>query len=331
MLITWSAINSLDQGLADNLLNNYFSSVPDVVPGHDHRWVCLEGGSEIITDAMQKAISVTPKLNSRVITIAIDRTVSVDNLGMLVQVKSENAPRKYSTVFNTTTLACAQRMDLRGADLSNTQKEALRSLKYDCSCKIGIRFKTNWWAKSGIIGGAAATDLPIRVCVYPSYNIEDDWDQPAVLLCSYTWSQDAQRIALLIGPDGQGKTDELLELCVKNLALLHSNIIDEESIREQVLEYYAYDWNADPNMSGSVAMFAPGQFRRLYPSLLQPCANGNLHFVGEGNLKDYSCKKGSEANPGCSNEYGPRLGCWVVEFSMEGSLQLIAEVQRARG
>jgi monoamine oxidase len=93
----------------------------------------------------------------------------------------------------------------------------------------------------------------------------------------------------LLNRMARASLDELLELCVKNLALLHSNISDEESTREQVLEYYAYDWNADPNMSGSVAMFAPGQFRRLYPSLIQPCANGNLHFVGEGKSGKLLC------------------------------------------
>ena len=74
----------------------------------------------------------------------------------------------------------------------------------------------------------------------------------------------------------------MLDLRVKNLALLHSNFITETEIREQVLEYHAYDWGADQNTSGGVAMFAPGQFSRLIPHLTQPCAEGNSHSIGVG-------------------------------------------------
>ncbi|KAG4442373.1 hypothetical protein IFR05_002151 [Cadophora sp. M221] len=250
------ASNTLDQGFTDNLMDNYISSVPTTILNGD-RWVCIEGGSEVIIKAMQVQLSITPQLQKRVTAISIDRSAD-SNLGMLVQVAGEVSTRRYSTVFNTTTLACAQRIDLSGAGLSFAQKEAIRAFKYDTSCKIAMRFKTNWWKKAGIVGGEAVTDLPIRLCVYPPYNIHDDADKPAVLLCSYTWSQDAQRIGSLIGSDGKGKSDELLELCMKNLALLHSNVISEREIREQLMDYHAYDWGADPNMSGGVAMFAPG-------------------------------------------------------------------------
>lgn len=38
----------------------------------------------------------------------------------------------------------------------------------------------------------------IRNCLYPFYNIDDPVDKPGVLLASYTWSQEAQRIGTLI-------------------------------------------------------------------------------------------------------------------------------------
>ncbi|KAH7411155.1 L-amino acid oxidase [Cadophora sp. MPI-SDFR-AT-0126] len=218
------ASNTLDHGFTDNLMDNYISSVPDVV---------VDGDAESASKADQ--VNVRPQLEKRekrVTAISIDRTTDDLDTGMLVQVSGEDNTRRYSTVFNTTTLACAQRMDLRGAGLSFAQNEATRVLKYDTSCKIAMRVKTNWWKKAGIIGGEAATDLPIRLCVYPSYNIDDDPNQPAVLLCSYTWSQDAQRMGSLIGHDGKGKTDELLDLCIRNFAQLHANIITESEIRK---------------------------------------------------------------------------------------------------
>ena len=86
----------------------------------------------------------------------------------------------------------------------------------------------------------------------------------------------------LIGSGSPRKSDELVELCMRNLALLHGNVISEDGLREQFLEYHAYDWGRDLNVSGGVAIFAPGQFGRMVTHLTRPCAEGNLHFVGEG-------------------------------------------------
>ena len=75
----------------------------------------------------------------------------------------------------------------------------------------------------------ARTDLPLRVCVYPSYNNKDqnlnpDWDpeKPAVLLCSYTWGQDAQRIGSLISKESPVGEEQLKNVLLHNLALLHT-------------------------------------------------------------------------------------------------------------
>jgi len=148
--------------------------VPEVAVTSDDRWIFVEGGSEVIIEAMQAQLKLEPQLKKRVAAISIDRTARSPDHGMLVQVAGEHSPRRYSTVVITTTFACAQRMNLRGADLPFAPNEALRALKYDTSCKIAIRLKTNWWRKAGIIGGEAATDLPIRLFVYASYNIDDD-------------------------------------------------------------------------------------------------------------------------------------------------------------
>lgn len=86
-------------------------------------------------------------------------------------------------------------MDLQNAGLSWGTKQAIRSLNYGASCKVAIKFKTPWWQVAPFSinkGGLSKTDLPLRVCVYPSYNIKSDlnpeWNQhkPSVLLCSYT-------------------------------------------------------------------------------------------------------------------------------------------------
>lgn len=249
------------------------------------RWVCIEGGSSRIVSGMLDKISKTPETSKRVTAIALERSrTSPLHNNMRVQISGEEKPRYYSTVFNTTTMGAAQRMDLSKAELHPVQKDAIRSLRYDASCKVAIRFKTAWWIKGGIkYGGSAKTDRPIRTCVYPSYNIHDDPDKPAVLLCSYTWAQDAQRIGTLISAHNltKGKNEELLELMLKDLAILHSNFVTVEKLKEQFLEIHAFDWYADPNFSGAFALFGPGQFKNLYPLISRPTADGNLHFIGE--------------------------------------------------
>ena len=160
-------------------------------------------------------------------------------------------------------------MDLTKAGLLYGTKQAIRSLGYGASCKVGMKFKTCWWAESPfniIKGGVAKTDLPLRVCVYPSYNIGED---PAVLLCSYTWAQDAQRIGTLISEDSPRKESELKQLLFHNLALLHADdtVAAGEKysyawmmnhLSEQYVTHYAYDWYADNTMFGAFVYFGPG-------------------------------------------------------------------------
>ncbi|KAH6723115.1 hypothetical protein BKA61DRAFT_648320 [Leptodontidium sp. MPI-SDFR-AT-0119] len=151
----------------DKLLDNYISSVPATVPNGDC-WVCIEGGSEVIIKAMQIQLSITPQLQKRVTAISIDHSADSSDLGMLIHVAGEVSP---TPVLDR---------------LSFAQKEAIRALKYDTSCMIAIRFKTNWWKRAGIVCGEAATDLPIGLCVYPSYNINDGVGKPVVLLSTST-------------------------------------------------------------------------------------------------------------------------------------------------
>ena len=61
-----------------------------------------------------------------------------------VHVADEKEYRKYDAVFNSTPLGSMQRMDLRGLNLNWGTKQAIRSLGYGASCKVGIRFKEMW-------------------------------------------------------------------------------------------------------------------------------------------------------------------------------------------
>ena len=279
-------------------------------------WWCIEGGAQLLAYEMRKKICYPNaiKCKSRVTMIRFNPNgAGDDDDTMTVRVgpqKDDGAGadhREYAAVFNSTTLAAMQRMDLTGAVLNYETKVAIRALRYGVSCKIGIKFKDAWWLKAPFDikeGGVGYTDLPLRVCVYPSYNINDvQEDDPtpteAVLLCSYTWGQDAQRLSALISKKDQKRDEELKEIIFNNLALLHSPQKDGKTdpeayktnyklIKDLYMTHHAYDWAADPFMSGAFAHFGPGQFSRMYPDIITPSAGGRLFIIGEAASKHHA-------------------------------------------
>ena len=183
----------------------------------------------------------------------------------------------YDAVFNSTTLAVQQTMNLTGLNLNWGTKQAIRSLGYGASSKVGIRFKTLWWMTKddnlgidfSIKGGVGHTDESIGFCVYPSYNVNDKVEKPGVLLASYNWGQAAQRLSTLIDPKSPQNEHTLKEVLLDNLARLHAPPEKYEAMKtfleDQYLDHYAWDWYHDENSAGAFAFFGPGQFKNMYP------------------------------------------------------------------
>jgi len=80
---------------------------------------------------------------------------------------------------------------------------------------------------------------------------------------------------------GPNTTDEklLVGLVLNELAILHN--LEPGYLQEQLVDFWAKDWYADPFTGGSWASFGPAQFSELYPSWGQPIAGGRLIFAGE--------------------------------------------------
>lgn len=180
-------------------------------------------------------------------------------------------------------------MDLDGCDLSYMQRVAIRALNYDTSTKIALKFESRWWEDPAImkgraiVGGVSSTDIPIRTCVYPSYGLNCGTAAPGVMLASYTWAQDAQRLGGLAQPKGSQADKELVELTLKNLSQLHGIPVTAFG---KLVDHYAYNWHNDPNARGAFALFGPGQFGKLgqnslFASVKVPAAYGKLHLAGE--------------------------------------------------
>ncbi|KAK3294313.1 uncharacterized protein B0H64DRAFT_343589 [Chaetomium fimeti] len=282
-----TSTNLFDQAFSESVMDSFDFDYPqgDV----EVQWSCINGGTGLLIDAMQKNIKGTVETSKRVEAISINRhSADIDN--MSVKCAGETDPRSgYSTVFNTTSLTCLDRMDLRSLELHPVQKDAIRSLHYDSSVKVAIKFSYPWWiVDCGITkGGVASTDRPLRTCVYPSYNLDDDPTKPSVLLASYTWSQDATRMASLTNhASPKPNEDELVDLILHDLARLHSGgteppKITYDKLKKLYVTHHAFSWSADPYTGGAFALFAPGQYSKFYPYLTRPAADSKFHIVGE--------------------------------------------------
>jgi len=155
------------------------------------------------------------------------------------------------------------------AELSVQRRHYLRTLNYDNSYKIYVKFPTDvrTWAEPAVgdlsKGGTLITDLLIRKIVYP-YSVESS----KVLLASYTWAQDALAW-------GAYNDTECLKLVIDQV-----NHIHHTNFKPEECKLLRRAWHANPNYVGAFALFSPTQFSAL-ELLFQPELDGRLYFAGE--------------------------------------------------
>ncbi|KAG2151137.1 uncharacterized protein EDB93DRAFT_295054 [Suillus bovinus] len=271
---------SYDRALTEAVLESLAFAKADSEIIGDVEWKCFDGGSHVLIDYMTKYITnngtnALINFNKRVTRICQgDHT-------MEVSVRGEGASRTYSHVISTIPLPCLRTIDLSGAGLNVMQKNALRKLQYGPSIKIGVRFTSAWWTDLfNIVGGQSFTDLPIRTIVYPSYGV-DSASPSTVLIASYCWTNDAERLGALIGTGKEEYIEQLKELVLRDLAAVHKGEATYEFLLSQYKDMHAWDWNYDPLTMGAFAQFGPGDFQDLYTSLSAPNHNKRFHFAGE--------------------------------------------------
>ncbi|KAL9108531.1 MAG: hypothetical protein Q9227_006746 [Pyrenula ochraceoflavens] len=265
----------------------------------DKPWWCIMGGTQQVAQKMlAKIMEDSPhtkiSYNSLVTAIGIDSGSPTPDSKGRPDITVGGKTRSYDSVFNSVPLGCMRRMDLRKLPLTYGTKQALRSLNYGASTKVGMRFKNMWWrnGRFNIQGGLGKTDLPLRVCVYPSYNLEDPPEKGGVLLCSYCWAQDADRTGALIDNDAsdKDKTQKLQDMLVHNLTLLHCRTGDKEDyehVRKMIMgedntnlqEIHAFDWTRNELSTGAFAWFGPGQFTNMFPDIV--CTDSRHIIIGE--------------------------------------------------
>ncbi|CAG8642761.1 4853_t:CDS:2, partial [Racocetra persica] len=135
--------------------------------------------------------------------------------------------------------------------------------------------------KRPIIGGYLKTDLPIRTVIYPSYyDDEIDKNKPAILLGSYTWVNDVAKYASY-------KQEENVELCLKNLKILHkeqdlNRFWEKNNPKKSIYSNLSICCQNEPTAVRAYAIFGPKQFENLMYPMLENNNNGSkIHWAGE--------------------------------------------------
>ncbi|AQS93178.1 amine oxidase [Polaribacter sp. BM10] len=160
-------------------------------------------------------------------------------------------------------------------NLSFSKARAIRECNYMPSFKAFITFKKQFWATLGERQdkglGVAVSDKSNRQIVYPSYG----YDAEGGVLQIYCWAQDAERIGAL-------SDEERVNECLKGIQYLYPEVDIYEHFAGYKPEETTKTWFWDNHANGGAfALFKPGQFKSLYPTLLTPEFNGSLHFAGE--------------------------------------------------
>ena len=225
----------------------------------DQNWMCIDGGTSVLPNTLAASLKSKPMMNSRV--TAIRANTNTDSSRSMSVTLADGTTKTCNTVFTATNLSALHRIDLTSASLPYATKHAISCVEYDTSTKVGILFSNAWWrTRCGIrTGGSGATDLPIRQCLYPSYNVHESDDESNVLLVSYSWAQDALRLGALISGDSGGRgEEELVGLILRDLALLHAPYVTEEELRGWYVEHKAWAWSHDRFAGDAFANFYPG-------------------------------------------------------------------------
>lgn len=251
----------------------------------------MEGGMQIIPNTLASLIEtksgdypgVPIQLGKRVTALAYDKQSQQFQVTL-----DDGTTGTYAYVFNTTPMACLYQMDISGLSLTEDFYHAIRTLAYDRSCKVAIAFNNPWWDKypATANGGTSSTDLPIRTVVYPNWN--DGANNPAVLIASYTWAQDASRMGAYISNSStptKNLSDPLIQLVLSNIAKLWSNVPEGPSLQDLqnwYVEHHAWAWSHDlETPGGAFALFGPGQFSQVYPLFQSGQCDNNFWVCGE--------------------------------------------------
>lgn len=95
------------------------------------------------------------------------------------------------------------------------------------------------------------------------------------MIACYNWSQDASRFK---GND-TAEEQQLIDIIIEDITVMHG--LPPGYLQDQYESHFAWNWQNYEYTRGAFALFNPGQFYEMFPSITRPAGAGLLHFAGE--------------------------------------------------
>jgi monoamine oxidase len=228
------------------------------------------GGTDRIASAFAARLRSKPRLGCEVVRL----TQRADGRGAGAVYRERGVEKRVDGDFLLCTLpfSVLSRITVQ-PEFSGPKWRAIRELNYDSSTKVlAVANRRFWEQDDGIYGGGTYTDLPTGTTYYPSDNAEAKDPRvsagPGVMLASYSWGQQARRLASL--PHAEREA-----LVLRHLSRVHPQLRSPGILRQTV----SWSWDNHPYSSGAFAWFMPGQHTALYRYVIAP--EGRIYFAGE--------------------------------------------------
>lgn len=150
------------------------------------------------------------------------------------------------------------------ADFTEPMKNAIKSINYATTGKIGLQFKNRFWEQDDrILGGITTTNMDISQIWYPSH---DYLAQKGVLIGYYNFGQNAVDYGNLSLSQRQGR------------ALSQGGKIHPQYAQE-FENSFSVAWHKIKYNEGGWASYSESDLKNYYPILNEP--QGRIHFAGE--------------------------------------------------
>ena len=118
---------------------------------------------KLLKDGLPEGKIKQGKRVTKIVPVNVKKDDILKASSLNVYVEGQTDPHQYSHVISTIPLGCLRMVDLDRCKLSYALREALRSLQYGPSVKIGMRFRRRWWEDLGHKGGVSSTDRYVRL------------------------------------------------------------------------------------------------------------------------------------------------------------------------
>lgn len=230
----------------------------------------LVGGADRLPAAFAEHLRSKPRLGCQVTRLSQDPLSKRAAATYLEDGAEKRAEGDF--VLCTLPLPVLGRIEVE-PPLSRGKQRAIRELAYDSSTKVLALCQRRFWEREdNVFGGGTFTDLPTGITYYPSDNAQAQdpkvSDAAAVLLASYTFGQQARRLALL-------GDRERSALVLHSLANVHPQLRTPGIVRRTV----SWCWDTHRHSGGAFAWFNPGQHAALHRHVIAP--EGRIFFAGE--------------------------------------------------